>query len=246
MATQEKRGVIVELYDLPLTNRKDDRFGRVVITRSLTEDDLVQKAVSRRTDLNAGTMKASLDILREIAVEEMINGASVRFGLGYFSLGVNGVFIGDNAGWDSSQHSLVVHVSPTNYLRTAMKSATVNIRGMARAGIFINSITDVSSGEVNSKLTPGGGVNLTGKKMKISGDNPGVGLSLINQETSEVTAIPKASLLVNEPSKITFVVPASLAAGDYKLNICTQYATAATMLKEPRSYTADYVLNVLD
>ncbi len=39
MPTTEKSSVIVELYDLAITERKDDRFGRVVITRSLTEDD---------------------------------------------------------------------------------------------------------------------------------------------------------------------------------------------------------------
>lgn len=244
MATQEKSSVIVELYDLPLTDRKDDRFGRVVTTRSLTQDDLIAIAVARRTDLSASTLKASMDILSEIAIEQISNGASVNFGLGYFHLGVNGVFVGDNARWDSSQHSLSIRVTPISDLRSAVKSSAVDVRGMAGSGIFVNSLTDVSSGEENSRLTPGGGANLVGSRMKIDGDDPGVGISLINQATSEVTAIPKASLLVNEPSKITFIIPSSLAAGDYKLQLCTQWGNSANMLKEPRSYTFDYVLNV--
>lgn len=97
MATNDKNSVIVELYDLTLTPRKDDRFGRVVNTKNLNEDDLVAQAVARRTDLNANTLKASMEILKEIATEQLANGATVRFGLGYFSLVVNGVFIGDNA-----------------------------------------------------------------------------------------------------------------------------------------------------
>ncbi len=244
MAAQEKSSVIVELYDLALTDRKDDRFGRVVTTRSLTQDDLITIAVARRTDLSSSTLKASMDILREIAIEQIANGASVNFGLGHFSLTVNGVFIGDNAKWDSSIHSLAIRVIPTSDLRTSVKSSTVDVRGMAGSGIFVNSLTDAGSGEVNSRLTPGGGVNLTGSKMKIDGDDPAVGLSLINQETSEATAIATASLLVNEPSKITFIVPASLAAGDYKLQICTQYSSSGTQLNEPRTYIFDYVLNV--
>jgi len=48
--------VIVELYDLALTPRKDDRFGRIVIKKSVTEDDLINIAISRRTDLNANTV----------------------------------------------------------------------------------------------------------------------------------------------------------------------------------------------
>jgi hypothetical protein len=47
MAT-EKNQVMVELYDLTITERKDDRFGRVVTAKSLNEDDLINIAVSRR------------------------------------------------------------------------------------------------------------------------------------------------------------------------------------------------------
>ncbi|MGC9151139.1 MAG: DUF4469 domain-containing protein [Microbacter sp.] len=244
MATNDKSSVIVELYDLTLTERKDDRFGRVVTTKSLTEDDLIAIAVSRRTDLNANTLKASINILQEIASEQIANGASVSFGLGYFNLGVNGVFIGDSAKWDPSIHSLSVRVTPTANLRNAVKASTVDVRGMAASGLVINSVTDVTSGEVNSRLTPGGGVNLTGNKIKIDGANATVGISLTNEETKEVTSIAKTAVLVNDPSKITFVVPASLASGDYKLTITTQYSSSVQSLKEPRSYTFDYVLNV--
>jgi hypothetical protein len=244
MPSTEKSNVIVELYDLPITERKDDRFGRVVITKSLTENDLVQKAVSRRTDLNPVTLKASLDLLKEIAMEEVANGASVRFGLGYFNLRANGVFVGDNASWDSSQHSLDIHATPTAEFRNAIKTVTVDVRGMAATGTAVNSVTDVASGEENTRLTPGGGVNITGSRIRIDGDGAGVGLSLTNQDTSEVIAIPKTSILVNDPSKITFVVPAALPAGDYKLSVCTQFIGSGALLKEPRTYTFDYVLNV--
>ena len=41
MVTNEKNNVIVELYDLSITERKDDRFGRVVTIKSMNEDDLI-------------------------------------------------------------------------------------------------------------------------------------------------------------------------------------------------------------
>ena len=246
MSTTEKSSVIVELYDLTLTERKDDRFGRVVTTKSLSENDLVNIAVSRRTDLNATTLNASMEILKQIAIEQIANGASVNFGLGYFNLTVSGVFIGDNAKWDSSQHSLSVNTTPTAELRNAVKTTTVDVRGLAVSGPVVNSLTDVSSGEVNSRLTPGGGVNLTGSKIKIEGEAQGVGISLVNQVTQEVISIPQTSVLVNDPSKITFLVPATLAAGDYKLNLCTQYSPSVkTPLKEARTYTFEYVLNLV-
>lgn len=244
MATTEKNSVIVELYDLTLTERKDDRFGRVVTTKSLNENDLINIAVSRRTDLNPSSLRSSMELLKEIAREQIANGASVAFGLGYFSMAVNGVFIGDNDHWDSNKHSLSVRVTPTADLRGAVNAATVDVRGMAVIGTVINSVTDVASGEVNSRLTPGGGVNLIGSKIKIAGDNAANGIILTNEVTSETTVIALNAILTNDPSKVSFVVPADLAKGDYKLSIATQYSTSAQLLKEPRIFTFDYILNV--
>ncbi len=244
MATTEKSKVMVELYDLSITNRKDDRFGRVVTSKTLNEDDLVRTAVSRRTDLNPTTLKASLEILKDIAVEEICNGASVSFGLGYFGLKVNGVFIGDNAQWDSDKHSLSVRISPNAELRSAVRSTAVNVRGMAYSGTVINSVFDVSSNEENGKLTPGGGVNISGIKIRIEGDKPGVGLKLVNATTAAETEIPTTSILVNDPSKITFIIPATLAAGDYRIVLTTQYSGSRLPLKDPRSYEFEYLLNV--
>ncbi|MDR3328882.1 MAG: DUF4469 domain-containing protein, partial [Prevotellaceae bacterium] len=174
----EQGNVFVELYDLTLTERVDDRFGRVVTSKSLGEGDLISIAVARRTDLNPTTLRASLDILKEVAVEEITNGASVNFGLGFFALDVKGVFIGDHAHWDPAQHSLHVKATPSAELRQAVKATHVNVRGMASAGAVINAVHDVTTAEENARITPGGGVTLTGAKLKIAGDSPANGICL--------------------------------------------------------------------
>ena len=244
MAEKEKNSVIVELYDLLITDRTDDRFGRVVTTKSLNEDDLIRIAVARRTDLNATTLRSSLDILKEIAQESLANGASVNFGLGYFHLDVHGVFIGDHAGWDPAKHSLRVKVTPAADVRATVKATHVQVRGMAQSGIFINSVYDVSSEEENTRLTPGGGVNVSGSKIRIAGDDPSVGIRLTTTDGTQIVAVPTHSILLNDPSKITFIVPADLAAGDYKLSITTQFSKAQSLLIAPRTCVFDYPLTV--
>jgi hypothetical protein len=245
MSTTKKNNVFVELYDLPFTEREDDRFGRVVTTKSLNETDLVNIAVSRRTDLNATTLKAGIQILKDIAIEEITNGASVAFGPGVFRLKANGVFVGDNAQWDKSKHSLSVNITPSLELRTAVKDVDVNVRGMAHSGIVINSVTDMVSGEENTILTPGGGVNVKGCNLKIEGDAENTGLSLTNKETGDITRIPLTSVLINDPSKISFIVPPGLPQGAYTLSVSTQYVKSAKLLKEPRCYTFEYELTVI-
>ena len=46
-------------------------------------------------------------------------------------------------------------------------------------------------------------------------------------------------LAVNNPSQLTFIVPAGLADGEYTLTITTQYA-GSTLLKTPRTAIATF------
>ena len=240
----EKNSVIVELHDLVITERKDDRCGRIVRTKSLKLDDLVAIAVLRRTDLNASTLKSAFNLLVDVTVEEVANGAAVDFGPVHISLGVEGVFIGDNAKWDSTKHRLKIVTSATSRMRSILSNITTNVRGMASSGIYINSVTDVATGEVNTMLTPGGAVNITGSKIKIAGDDPACGITLVSENSPSIIVIPASAIAINDPSKITFVMPTTLVPGDYKLNITTQYSSSNMLLKEPRTYIFDYVLVV--
>lgn len=242
MVTNENTQLIVELFDLAITEQKDDRFGRKITIASENLDSLVRIAAARRTDLNPETIRTAFILLKDIALERLLAGASVTFGLGHFNLGVEGVFIGDNAQWDGSKNRVSIIVTPTAELRGAARAVKVNVRGMAATGTLINSVTDVSSGEENTRLTPGGAVNITGSKLKVAGDNPACGITLTNEDDGTATVIPPNAIAVNNPSKITFVVPASLPAGNYKLSIATQFTGGSTPLKEPRSYTFDYTL----
>jgi hypothetical protein len=141
-------------------------------------------------------------------------------------------------------HSLRVNVTPTVDVRTAVKNVHVNMMGMAHSGLVINSVFDVASGEENTRLTPGGGVNIIGSKIRIVGDKPGNGIHLINQATDVKNPIPAANILRNDPSAVSFICPAGLPAGDYKLSLTTQYLKSGQLLKDPRTYVFDYVLAV--
>lgn len=234
--------IIVELYELLFTARKDDRMGRVLSTGSLKIDDLIDIVVSRGTDINPLTIKASYEMLKEAAMEEVCKGKLVEFGLTHNRLSVNGVFIGDHAAWKADEHKLVLIAIPTAEMRHVIETVAVEVRGMAASGIHINTLTDAVSGEVNTRITPGGGIHLTGVKIKIAGNAPETGIRLTETTSEAVIQIPAASILVNEPSKVTLIVPPDVPRGDYRLSIATQYSPSSILLKEPRTYTFDCVL----
>jgi hypothetical protein len=58
------------------------------------------------------------------------------------------------------------------------------------------------------------------------------------------TLAPTESVLVNDPKKVTFIVPHDLPVGDYKLSLTTQYSSASMLLKGPYIYLFYNVLAV--
>ena len=245
METTDKNRVIVELHDTPFTEHQEERIGKVVTTASITEDDLVADIVAHRTDISAVTLKAAFELLTEAAMHRVANGASVRFGLAHFQLGVNGVFVGKGAQWDSGSHRLNVQVTPTADLRNVVRKVDVQVRGVASSGIGINTVTDVVTGTVNDRITPGNGIHITGSRLKIAGEHPDVGVTLIHQATHETFAIDRKSIVVNYPTRMTLILPASMPTGEYQLTICTQYSMSGRLNASPGYYTFPFELKVL-
>jgi hypothetical protein len=100
----------------------------------------------------------------ETALDELAGGAAVEFGLSYYNLVVSGTFIGENAKWDGSRQSLAIRSIPVAKVRERIEKTKVNVRGVSASGTCINTITDVTTGEINTLLTPGGGSEPVGKQ----------------------------------------------------------------------------------
>lgn len=230
-----KNRIIVELYEQSIPGYDRQRLGRVVTTKSLNEEDLINIAIARNPDLSYDILKESLRVINDIALEQIANGASVSLGMAHFELFVNGVFFGNDIHWDDSKYSLTIHLTPDVNLSEAVSKSIVDVVGFADSGMVINQVIDVLTGEINRKLSPGGPVNIFGRKIKIAGDKPDNGISLINQQTGQIVHIPVTGLAVNEAQKITFVVPSRINTGTYKLCISTQYSNGQQILDEPRS-----------
>lgn len=67
------------------------------------------------------------------------------------------------------------------------------------------------------------------------GTDPSVGITLKSSSGKE-TKVAEDLWVTNDPSKLTFIIPADLADGTYELKITTQFGSnSKTMLKVPRS-----------
>ena len=51
--------------------------------------------------------------------------------------------------------------------------------------------------------------------------------------------MPLSTVYVNEPKRLTFLIPAGLEDGRYTLTVTTQYSTSDYLLKEPTSISKE-------
>lgn len=100
-------------------------------------------------------------------------------------------------------------------------------------GANIAEVLDMTTGKTNDTVTPCGMVQLKGTKIKcVNEDDSGIGwMALYNDAESceDVTVIG-----VNDPSKIIFVFPIGMLAGEYRLEIETYFTFGNNLLKEAR------------
>jgi hypothetical protein len=236
--------VIVELFDNLLTQRNDDRYGRVVNIASVNDDVLIKRAIANGFNGNAASMRATIEAINNEILQAVVRGEIVNHGIGHIALDVEGAFIGDNPSWNAEVNKLTARITPSKALREALKNTPVRVRGMAQDSSNINFVTDVTTGNVNATLTAGGMANIKGTRIKIVGDLATVGLFLTNQDTQAVVQVPMTAIGINDPSTVSFVVPATLPAGNYLLSIGTQYTGSAKALKELKTIILNYILTI--
>jgi hypothetical protein len=75
---------------------------------------------------------------------------------------------------------------------------------------------DFASGTKNSTLTPGGPGQLTGHRLKFDTSDPQQGIFFVAGDSSETQV---SVVMRNKPAELMFIVPESLAAGDYALEV---------------------------
>jgi hypothetical protein len=132
--------VIIELFDNPLTERPDDRYGRVVNVASVNEDTLIERAIGNSFNGNAASMKAAYQAMKQEALKAIVRGEIVNFGLGHVGIDVEGVFVGDFPEWNPEKHKLAAKITTSKELSETLKTTPVKIMGMAPDQAAINQV----------------------------------------------------------------------------------------------------------
>ena len=232
------------LYDNLLTPDPNDFTARVSSERSLSVADICHSAATRGgADVSDAAMSHAVELFLKEMAYRLCDGFAVN--TGYFTAMpvVRGVFLNPNETFDPQRHTLQFQFTQGELMRREIEDVEVKIMGVAETGLYIGQVEDMKSRTVNEVLTPGFNLRVTGTKLRVVGDKPGVGIFFRETVTNTATKVDEGDIVVNNPSELMIIIPA-LPAGTYQLEVTTQYSMGKQWLKEPRTSVFEKTLTV--
>lgn len=242
MADKEQITLNVDLYDNIMTEKEGDYTGRPRITGTLHNKEMAARVVSRIIGISREMVEQILDIADQCKAEAVAEGKSVVDGMGQYLPTIRGNFIGADAQFDPTKHTIGISYTIGTLLRNELKQVNVACHGIAQTGPVINFITDSTTGSVSEIITPSGPAVISGSNLKIMGDDPSVGVFLTLDEES-APPIKCPLVIRNTPSELTVMLPAFETKKKYTLSVTTQYGPSNKPVKAPRTYRFPILLS---
>ena len=234
MANEIKYQINGQLADNTVTvDNKEDMILVPVSIGSADENRIIAELKAEDSGLREETIRHVFDLQKRVIKRLLMTGMSVNTGLYYASVSFRGVV--ENSTWNPAKNSIVVNFNVGADLREAIKQTTVGIIGEKGSAMYIGSVQDAATRAQDASATAGRAFTITGGKLRVAGDNPAVGITLTDSKGTE-TKVTEDLWVTNDPSKLTFIIPAGLANGTYELKVTTQFGSnSKTLLKAPRS-----------
>lgn len=240
---QAKHSIKVYLYDNLLTPETTDLAARVASEKTLDIRAICRASAERgKADITPEAMEHAVDLFLKEMAYQLCDGFSVNTGWFTVTPTIRGVFRSPTETFDPQHHHVLMQFNQGDLMRREIGNVEVEVLGQADASLTILQVKDKKTGKVNDEITPGHVIRVLGTKMKITGDKPEVGVSLVKVSDDSITKIGMDDLVVNNPSELLILLP-TLAAGKYRLQVVTQYSGAKN-LKEARKAVFNQELTV--
>ncbi|MCG8525152.1 MAG: DUF4469 domain-containing protein [Opitutales bacterium] len=211
-----------ELVENPLTPNPNDRFARIAKLRSYDMEQVLEQMLRRGTSMSPGDAKLVLDVFVATVKDLVEEGSAVRTPLFNIKPSISGVFEGSDDYYDERRHQIKIHLSTGIALKEAVDEIQTEKVGGNSNQPQVYRVVDAKSQSVNDRITPGGVITVTGKRLKLNPANPEDGAYLISQSTGEETRIDQ--IIDNVPSRLMLQLPHEMEDGQYALEVRTTYS----------------------
>ena len=204
--------------------------------------DIIDELAAEGMELKPETVLDVITRYNRKSVELACRGFNVNNGIVLMHPVVKGLCY--DRTWNRKRNRLYISIQQGTELRAAIAETTVEIMGEHPDPMALFSITDLSTGNNDGTLTRGFNAELKGTYIKIAGDDATCGVYFRNVETAAETKIETKYIAVNDPSRVMIIVPATMDAGTYELRIATQFSSGNKTLKQPRSVSLPFMVEI--
>lgn len=227
----------VSLYPNPFNNGAKfyGKFNRTKVD-TMT---LISRLGKNGSGKNLIATKETLTLIKKEVMDALSDGETVEFiGLGTFYIAPVGGFSGTSD--DTSDQKFTVKFTPSAELRSCVKDLKIKKAEVKDTSPTIENITDQYTGknfgEQEFALTAGKNIVVTGKRLKIMGENDGVYLAPVDAQDAVVSDegqwLKSNRIARNLPKTIDFYLPDGVKAGTkYRIVIRTSYCNGNTVRK---------------
>lgn len=205
----------------------------------LNFNQIIDAMHEQQTGLRRETIIHVVELYNRVLSDSLMSGYTVNTGLFNASPRFRGLI--ENGVWNEKKNSIYIDFQQDKLLYDAAKQVGVKILGLKQESAYILGSEDTSTRATDGTATAGRNLRLKGRKMKVVGDDPAVGLFIVDSSNNE-TKLTNDLLVQNKPSELIILLPADLADGDYELHIVTQFSSGNVWLKKPRTLTRQFTV----
>lgn len=205
------------LFENNLTSDPNDYMAMVQPVGTADLDTIIDRMVQQGSTVTKADILSVLEDFFSAVESILLEGNNVTTPLVNFSTSIKGVFNGQLAGFDASQHRVRAIANPGPRLRNIIAEKAVAEKKEAVKPIpSLLTYTDVNSESHNSMLTPSGLGYISGHRLKFDPADDTQGIFFV---ANDGTAARVSTIGRNKPAELIFIVPADIPAGDYKLEV---------------------------
>ncbi|WP_066630597.1 HU family DNA-binding protein [Labilibacter marinus] len=211
------------LTKLYLTGSENKYRAQVQKQEVLSREELAKRMANKNTAFSTADISGVFNLMQTCIIEAIEEGYAVDGIMGMLKYSIQGSFENIEDSFDHSRHGVKANITLyRNYIDAINKIQVEKVTATV-TGPNISLVKDGTDHEAEvDTLKTGGIAKIIGENLKvIAGESSnGQGIFFINNSGVET----KADLIIdNNPSRLTIVIPNSLVAGNYNLQVRTYY-----------------------
>lgn len=217
-----------------------DFSARVKVVKSHDLEGIIDLILDRRNVISRTDLVAAFDIFFETVRGCISRGEGINLPLFNLGYSISGVFDDEDDLFDPARHRIKVNLNDGVIIKQAVKSIKPVKVEATHTDPEIRKFKDVATGKENEIITPKSIFEISGKRLKVTGDLANVGLFFVAEDGTEYNVV---LLATNANKKLIGMAP-QLDAGIYRIRVRTQYSNGVVLTKEAKETTSNFTIEV--